>query len=106
MSTPAPKLPADVVISGRVWELEVRDGLNLDEERAGLTQFSRGRIVLDTDAAQPRTMLHELMHAAEETLESDIPHDTIAALAAGLADALISRPVLAEWIAARARGDV
>lgn len=105
MTAPAPKLPADVVIAGRVWSLEEIDDLLVDEDKAGYVQASRGKIGLDTDAPQPRTLIHELMHAAEEGLDTEIPHDTIAALAAGLADAMISRPILADWIAARARGE-
>lgn len=60
---------------------------------------------MDPLAPQPRTIFHELLHAANEGIETTVDHDTLSALASGLADAMLSRPVLAEWIAARARGE-
>jgi len=105
VTTPAPKLPPDALIAGQVWRiLEARDE-TLMSGKWGLTTEADATIRLDPDAPQPRTLIHELMHAAELGLHTDISHDAVQALAAGLASALISRPVLAEWIAARARGD-
>jgi hypothetical protein len=104
-TTPAPKLPTDVLVSGQVWEIHEVGELLAHEGEWGETHSSRGRIQMDRLAPQPRTVFHELLHAANQGIETTLDHDTLAALASGLADAMLSRPVLAEWIAARARGE-
>lgn len=92
-----PNVEGRVTVAGRRWEIVIDPDV-VDDDAFGVTIPRRRRIAL---AADPdlRTVLHELLHASEEGLDTDVPHDTVAALAAGLASALLSRPELARWVA-------
>lgn len=84
---------------GSTWSLELVRGLHDDAAAWGITTEKRRRIQLDTEAAEPVTVLHELLHAIEASLDLNVDEATVQGLARGLVAVLADNPSLRAWLA-------
>jgi hypothetical protein len=89
---------------GGVWDVEVDDE-TLDDHDANGRVVSRRRLVqLHSDAEQPVTLIHELLHAVEVAMwegEEELEETQVHNFARGLASILADNPDLTAWIVSK-----
>jgi hypothetical protein len=97
------RLPSKVSILGSDWTIETdRQGLD-DDGRWGMTYPRTREIAVHLDADQPTVLVHELIHAIEESLKLEdqpLPEPTVHGIARGLVAALRDNPSLRRWFIA------
>lgn len=89
--------PSHIRILGTDWTVEFSKDLE-DDADEGKTLINRRRILLNQEADEPVTLLHELLHAIEFSLNIELNHDHLHGVARCLTAVLRDNPPLARWL--------
>jgi hypothetical protein len=83
---------------GTEWTLEIDDARTDDGDADAKTFGRRQQVVLHSQAEEPVTLLHELVHVIEYSLGFQLSHEVVEPIARGLTSILADNPKLVRYI--------